>query len=285
VVIDEVQRLPVLLDEVHLLIEEHGFRFVLTGSSARALKRKGANLLGGRARIAHLHPFVTCEIGETFDLLRALNHGLLPPIYLGDEPDADLADYAGTYLREEVAAEGLSRNIPGFSRFLEVAALCNGQQINFTTLASDAQVKRTTVVDWYEVLKDTLLVHELPAWTGSRKRKAMSTAKFYFFDVGVARYLAGRGSVTERGKDFGDSFEHLVHLELKAACDYRLHSSLEYWRSTSGFEVDFLLDGKIAIEVKAKESVSAQDLKGLRALRERAPAYHRRGRNGRGLRA
>jgi predicted AAA+ superfamily ATPase len=268
VVIDEVQRLPVLLDEVHLLIEEHGFRFVLTGSSARALKRKGANLLGGRARIAHLHPFVTCEIGETFDLLRALNHGLLPPIYLGDEPDADLADYAGTYLREEVAAEGLSRNIPGFSRFLEVAALCNGQQINFTTLASDAQVKRTTVVDWYEVLKDTLLVHELPAWTGSRKRKAMSTAKFYFFDVGVARYLAGRGSVTERGKDFGDAFEHLVHLELKAACDYRLHSSLEYWRSTSGFEVDFLLDGKIAIEVKAKESVSVQDLKGLKALQE-----------------
>jgi predicted AAA+ superfamily ATPase len=211
---------------------------------------------------------VTCKIGEAFDLLRALNHGLLPSIYLGDEPDADLADYAGTYLREEVAAEGLSRNIPGFSRFLEVAALCNGQQINFTTLASDTQVKRTTVVDWYEVLKDTHLVHELPAWTGSRKRKAMSTAKFYFFDVGVARALAGKGQVAERGKDFGDAFEHLVHMELKAACDYRLHSSLEYWRSTSGFEVDFLLDGQIAIEVKAKESVSAQDLKGLKALRE-----------------
>jgi predicted AAA+ superfamily ATPase len=265
--VDEIQRLPELLDEIHLLIEEHGFRFVLTGSSASALKRKGTNLLGGRARMAHLHPFVSIELGSEFKLMRALNHGLLPSIYLEGDHDRNLADYAGVYLREEIAAEGVSRNLPAFSRFLEVAALCSGQQLNFTSLASDSQVKRTTVVDWFDVLKDTLLVHEVAPWKKSMKRKAMSSSKFYLFDVGVARHLSGRGPVSERGKDFGDAFEHLMFCELKAACDYRLHTSLEYWRSTSGFEVDFILDGEVAIEIKAKETLSPSDMKGLRALR------------------
>lgn len=216
-VVDEIQRLPELLDEVHLLIEEHGIRFLLTGSSARSLKRKGTNLLGGRARVAHLHPFVSAELGAEFNLLRALNRGLLPPLYLNEDHDRSLADCAGVYLRDEIAAEGLSRNIPAFSRFLETAALCNGQKINFSSIASDAQVKRTTVVDWFDVLKDTLIVHDLPAWKKGLKRKAMSTSKFVFFDVGIARHLAGRGPVSSRGKEFGDAFEHFIFCELKAA--------------------------------------------------------------------
>lgn len=268
VVIDEIQLLPQLLNEVHLLIEDAKIRFLLTGSSARSLKRKGTNLLGGRARMHQLHPLVSQELGSSFDLDRALNAGLLPAIYQSDDATGDLADYTGLYLREEIAAEGLTRNIPAFSRFLEVAAFCNGSIINATNIASDAEVKRTTVIDWFQVLRDTLLGFDLPAWTKSKNRKAITASKFYFFDVGVARYLTGQ-KIIERGNPwFGVALETFLFHELRSYVDYGFGEGLEYWRTTSGFEVDFLLDRQTAIEVKAAQRISRDDLKGLQALQE-----------------
>lgn len=268
VVIDEIQKLPILLNEVHLMIEEDKIKFVLTGSSARSLKRQGVNLLAGRARMTYLHPFVSHELGSDFDLFKALNRGLIPSIYLSDDFDAELADYAGTFLKEEIMSEGLTRNLPAFSRFLEIAAQCNGTMINFTTLASDSQVKRSTVVDWFDVLKDTLIAHELPAWKKSIKRKAIQTAKYYLFDLGVARHLAKAPHITSRNKAFGDAFEHFIFLELKAAQSYSRLRDLHYWRSTSDFEVDFIVNDEIAIEAKGKVRLDAADFKGLKAIGE-----------------
>jgi len=268
VIIDEIQKLPSLLDEIHLLIEERRIRFLLTGSSARKLKRGGVNLLGGRAWVKHLHPLSFGELGEKFDLLRALNHGLLPPIYLGDTPDAELETYAGTYLKEEIAAEGLTRNVPAFSRFLEVAALCNGQVANYTKVSNDAQVARSTVQEYFQILKDTLVAYEVPAWLGSKKRKPISTSKFYFFDSGVARFLQNRPPVRAGSPEFGALFENYIFHELKTFSDYHGASTISYWRSKSGFEVDFVLADKTAVEVKASRTIGSQDLRGLRALAE-----------------
>ena len=270
VVIDEVQRLPELLNEAHRLIEELGVRVVLTGSSARSLRRRGVNLLGGRARSLTMHPLVAAEVGDGFDLVRAVNQGLLPAIYDSADPDGDLADYAGTYLREEVAAEGLTRRMPSFARFLEVAALSSGTMLNATKIASDAEVKRTTVIDWFDVLRDTLVAADLPPWQRTRTRKPIATAKMYLFDPGVVRHLSGTGRVEPRSTEFGRGFEHLLHHELRAACDYGRASTLAYWRSTSGFKVDFIVDDAVAIEAKAKSAISAADLRGLRALKEEA---------------
>ncbi len=267
VVIDEIQRVPTLLNEVHLLIEERGIRFLLTGSSPRKLRRGGVNLLGGRARTAYLHPLTSNELGERFDLTKALHRGLLPSIYFSDDPDADLAAYAGTYLQEEIAAEGAARNIPAFSRFLKVAALCSGTMINITNIASDAQVPRTTVHEYFEILRDTLLLHELPAWRKSAKRKPILTSKYYLFDVGVASHLQGR-KVTPRTSEFGEAFEALIMHELISWRDYRSGDALSYWRSTSGYEVDFVLGDHTAVEVKAKENISPDDLRSLKAIAE-----------------
>jgi uncharacterized protein len=192
VVIDEIQRLPELLNEVHRIIESRGLRFLLTGSSARKLRRGGINLLGGRARTKYLHPLTYKELGERFDLARAMERGLLPSIYFSDDPRADLESYAGSYLQQEIVAEGATRNIPAFSRFLRVAAICNGTIVNFTNVANDAQVKRTTVYEYFEILKDTLIVHELPPWKKTKRRKPLASSKYYFFDVGVVSSLQGR---------------------------------------------------------------------------------------------
>jgi uncharacterized protein len=270
VVVDEIQKLPVLLDEVHLLIEEHGFRFILTGSSARKLRRAGVNLLGGRARNQYLHPLTFIELGsEKFDLSKALNRGLIPSHYFSDRARSDLRTYAGSYLETEIATEAAVRNIESFSRFLQVAAMCNGQILNQTTIASDAKVARKTIAEYIEILTDTLLAYELPAWNKSQKRKALETSKLYFFDVGVARAIQDLPAVKEKSADFGDAFEQYIFHELKTYIDYvNPGATLHYWRSTTGFEVDFILDNQIAIEVKAKNQVSTKDLKGLRALAE-----------------
>ena len=268
VVIDEVQRLPLLLNEAHRLIEQHGIRFLLTGSSARKLRRGGTNLLGGRARVHHLHPFVSAELGTEFNLDRAVNRGLLPPHYFSDSPDTDLAAYTGVYLREEIAAEALTRNVPAFSRFLQVAALCNGQMINYTRIANDAQVPRSTVVEYFEILQDTLIGCEVPAWRQSLKRKAITTPKFYLFDCGVVRQLQNRTEIRPGTPEFGSAVETLVYNELRAYCDYRNAGEIAYWRSTSGFEVDFVVADRLAIEVKTTGRTADSDLRGLRALRE-----------------
>ena len=267
VVIDEIQRLPILLNEVHRLIEKHGIRFLLTGSSARKLRRGGVNLLGGRARTKYLHPFTYKELGAKFDLRRAIERGLLPSIYFSDGPRADLQAYAGSYLQEEIIAEGATRSLPAFSRFLKVAALCNSQIVNFTNVSNDAQVARTTVYEYFEILKDTMILYELPAWRKSKKRKPLASSKYYFFDVGVVSGLQGR-KFRPGTPEFGEAFETYLMHELISYRDYVSEESLSYWRSTSGFEVDFIIGDHTAVEVKAKENVSATDLKPLRALSE-----------------
>jgi predicted AAA+ superfamily ATPase len=266
-VIDEIQRLPELLNEVHRLIESRGLHFLLTGSSARKLRRGGINLLGGRARTKYLHPLTYKELGKGFDLHRAAECGLLPSIYFSNDPRADLQSYAGSYLQQEIVAEGATRNIPAFSRFLKVAALCNGTIVNFTNVANDAQVKRTTVYEYFEILKDTLVLYELPAWRKTRKRKPLASSKYYFFDVGVVSSLQGR-RFRPGTPEFGEALETYLMHELTSYSDYVSQESLSYWRSTTGFEVDFIIGDHTAIEVKAKGNVSAQDLKPLRVLAE-----------------
>jgi predicted AAA+ superfamily ATPase len=267
VVIDEIQRIPGLLNEVHRLIEERGIRFLLTGSSARKLRRGGVNLLGGRARIRHLHPLTYRELKDGFDLDRAIGSGLLPAIYFSDDPGADLRAYAGAYLQQEIVAEGAARNIPAFSRFLGVAATCNATIVNFTSVANDAQVARTTVYEYFDILKDTLILQELPAWRQSKKRKPIASSKYYFFDVGILAALQGR-PFRPRTPEFGEAFETYFMHELVCYRDYISEEPLSYWRSTSGFEVDFIVGDHTAIEVKAKQNLAPADLKSLKALAE-----------------
>ena len=267
VVIDEIQRLPDLLNEVHRLIETRGIRFLLTGSSARKLRRGGINLLGGRARIQYLHPLSSEELGDRFDLTRAVERGLLPSIYFSGDAQADLTAYAGLYLQQEVVAEGATRNVPAFSRFLKVASHCNATIVNFTSVASDAQVARTTIYEYFDILKDTLVLHELPAWRKTIKRKPLASSKYYFFDVGVVASLQGR-TFRSGTPEFGEAFETVIMHELVSYRDFVSGEPLSYWRSTSGFEVDFIIGDHTAVEVKAKETVSPQDLKPLRALAE-----------------
>lgn len=274
VVLDEIQKLPRLLDEVHRLVETRGTRFVLTGSSARKLRRGGVNLLGGRAVTRTLHPFIYRELGADFSLVRALDRGLIPGIYFSEDHRDDLRAYAGNYLKEEIAAEALTRNVPAFSRFLEIAALCNGTMLNFSQVSSDAQVPLSTVREYFHILEDTLLGRTLPAWTRTAKRKAIGTAKHYFFDVGVARHLQHRAGLSPRSPEFGEAFETYLFHELSSWSDYVGPVPLAYWRSTSNFEVDFVLGDQTAIEVKAKSPVAERDLRGLRALREEGLLKH-----------
>jgi predicted AAA+ superfamily ATPase len=267
VVIDEIQRLPDLLNEVHRLIEERRIRFLLTGSSARKLRGGGVNLLGGRARTRYLHPLTYAELGKDYDLHRAADRGLLPSIYFSDDPRADLEAYAGLYLQQEIVAEGATRNVPAFSRFLRIAALCNGKIVNFTKVANDSQVARTTVYEYFSILEDTLLLHELPAWKKSKRRKPLSSSKYYFFDVGVVAALLGR-AFRAGTPEFGEAFETLLFHELAAHRDYVSGQPLAYWRSTSGFEVDFVVGDHTAIEAKATATVATSDMKSLNALAE-----------------
>ncbi|MCY4531842.1 MAG: AAA family ATPase [Gammaproteobacteria bacterium] len=273
VIIDEIQLMPALLNEVQLMIEEHALRFLLTGSSARSLRRKGVNLLGGRARSRNLHPFVARELGDLFDLNRVLEYGLIPSIYFSDSPSEDLTAYAGDYLKEEIAAEAAVRNVGAFSRFLEVAALAHGEMINFSNMANDSQVSASTVRGYYQILKDTFLAHEVPAYTETRKRKAISTSKYYLFDIGLARNLQQRQGLAPGTAEYGSAFETYIYQEIKAYCDYHLLPTPRYWRSKSQFEVDFVFE-ELAVEVKAKQHIGPNDLKGLKAFREEGLVRH-----------
>ena len=273
VVIDEIQRLPSLLNDVQRLIETRDVKFLLTGSSARKLRRGGINLLGGRARVKYLHPLTYRELGDKFVLNQAMQRGLLPSIYFSDDPRADLESYAGLYLQQEIMAEGATRNIPAFSRFLKIAAHSNGGIVNFTNIASDAQVARTTVYEYYEILKDTLILRELPPWKKTVKSKPLASSKYYFFDVGVVSALQGRPFLPGT-PEFGEAFETFIMHELSSWSDYASGELLSFWRSKSGFEVDFIIGDHTAIEVKAKENVSSQDIKSLRALREENKLKH-----------
>lgn len=275
VIVDEIQKAPALLDEVHDLIEsDRALRFILTGSSARKLKHGGANLLGGRASWRHFYPLCFPEVGNDINLwLRRLSIGALPSILLSSEPYEDLKDYIGLYLREEIQTEALTRSIDNFSRFLDVAGLMNAEQINYTSIASDAQLSPTTVRDYFSILSDTLIGHTLPAFLATKKRKAMSTAKFYFFDCGVVNALLGRQQIASGTPEYGKILEQAIFLEIKCYLDYLgKEKTIEYWRSTSQFEVDFLvykeLKDLVAIEVKSSKNPSKKDYKGLLALEE-----------------
>jgi predicted AAA+ superfamily ATPase len=279
VIIDEVQRLPDLLNEVHDLIEfDKSLRFILTGSSARKLKRGGANLLGGRASLYHMYPICYPEL-DSKDVKKWTQRfliGALPSIINSKNPLSDLKDYVGLYLREEVLAEGLTRSIENFSRFLDFAALINAEQVNFTAIGSDAQISPSTVRDYFEILSDTLIGHTLPAFLSTKKRKAMSTGKFYLFDCGVVNSIIGRKDITQGTPEYGKMMEQAVFIELKTYLDYKKSDKkLEYWRSTSQFEVDFLvyssLNDIVAIEVKGGANPSKKDFKGILALEEEFP--------------
>jgi predicted AAA+ superfamily ATPase len=269
VIVDEVQKLPGLLDEVHLLIERNRqLRFILTGSSARSLKRGRANLLAGRAWTCRLHPLVAPEV-EHGRLHDRLERGSLPAVLDSSSPREMLRAYVGTYLQEEILAEGLSRNLGNFSRFLEVAALTNGEQVNFTAVGSDAGVPPRTVREYYRVLEDTLVGHQLPAFGRTLRRKPVATAKFYLFDVGVANALVRRWEVPERSESHGRALEHLVFLELRSYLDTRRsEETLTFWRTRTGLEVDFVIGDRIGIEVKAGGHVTRRDTHGLLALAE-----------------
>lgn len=274
VCIDEVQKIPALLDEVHRLIEERGVRFLLTGSSARKLKRGEANLLAGRAWTAHLFPLTSSEIPD-FDLDRYLRYGGLPSVYQSPEPAEELDAYVQTYLKEEILAEGLIRKIPPFSRFLKAAALSNGGQVNFNQIGSDAQVAPSTIREYYSILEDTLVGFLLEPWTASKKRKAVQTAKFYFFDPGVTHTLAGTKNLDRNSNLYGASFEQFIGMEIRAFLSYaRKKESLTFWRTHQGYEVDFLIGERVAVEVKATQKASSQDKKGLAALREEGIFKH-----------
>ena len=268
VIIDEIQKLPVLLNEVHYLIENHDIRFILTGSSARKLKYGAANLLGGRALTRYLFPLTTNEIPK-YNLERIVNFGSLPAFYTSPDPYEDLESYVGTYLKEEIVAEGAVRKLEHFTRFLRLAALCDTKMLNYSNIGSDLGMPAKTIREYFHVLEDTLIGSVLEPYTKTIKRKAISTAKFYFFDIGVSNILAERSYIKLKTELFGKAFEHFIFLELKAYLHYsRNKNKLTFWRSKAGHEVDFVIGDKIAIEVKGTDMVSLKHLKGLKALSE-----------------
>jgi predicted AAA+ superfamily ATPase len=270
VVIDEIQRIPELLSEVHRLIEDQaGIKFLLTGSSARKLKRNpDIDMLAGRAWTANLFPLTWSEIGN-FELDRYLRFGGLPQVYPSAEPQEELYAYVENYLKEEIVAEGLIRKLPPFARFLKSAAFSNGSPLNFSEIANDCQVPPSTIREYYSILQDTLMGYMLEPWIGSKKRKAVQTAKFYFFDTGVTHTLAGTVALDRNSNLYGSSFEQFIIMEVKAYLSYkRIKESISFWRSLNGQEVDILIGEKTAIEVKSTGRVSPRDFKGLVALSE-----------------
>lgn len=280
VVIDEIQKLPQLLDEVHNQIElDKSLRFILTGSSARKLKREGVNLLGGRASWRQFFPLTYKELQQELktisDLERRILVGGLPSMYDSPEPFDDFDDYIQLYLSEEIRAEGFVRNYEAFHRFLKIAALSNARQINFTQIGRDSQIPPRTVHDYFQILEDTLIGFILPAFTETLSRKSMTSAKFYLFDTGLSNAIINRKSLNIGTPEFGDLFEQYIISEVRAYCSYNnLKAELSYWRSTSKIEVDLIIKTEnqmIAIEVKSKSHLGSKEHKGLVALSEDYP--------------
>jgi uncharacterized protein len=278
VVLDEVQKIPLLLDEVHHLIEERGLRFALCGSSARKLKRGQANLLGGRALRYELFGFSAAELGRDFSLDRLLNRGYLPPFYLGDDYRLLHKSYVSDYLKEEILAEGLTRSLPVFSRFLEVAALADTETLNFSSIGRETGVSPKTAQAHYEILVDTLIGSFLPAYVKRPKRRIIQGPKFYFHDLGVVSFLARRSALEPGGQLYGKAFENWVFHELRCFLAYAQSDlALSYWKLTTAAEVDFILgDMEIAIEAKSSERITPDHLKGLRELKRDHPSVRER---------
>lgn len=269
VIIDEIQKIPALLDEIQWLIVNHKIQFILCGSSARKLKRSGANLLGGRALRYELFPLVYKEIPD-FELLRALNNGLLPRHYLSQRPHMLLESYIGVYLKEEVAAEALTRNIPAFARFLEISAFSNGHIVNYQNIASECGVSPITAKEYFQILVDTLIGRWIPVYQKRPKRRVIHAPRFYFFDVGIVNHLLKRHQIEYNSEAFGSAFEHFILQELLAYSHYSgKNFNINYWRTASQLEVDFVLgDHETAIEVKASKNVASYHMKGLKSFQE-----------------
>lgn len=271
IILDEVQRVPLVLDEVHWLIENKGLRFILCGSSARKLKRGRANLLGGRAWRYEMFPLVTDELNDIgeIDLLTILNRGLIPDHYAGSHYRRSLNAYLQDYLKEEVFAEGLTRDVPAFSRFFEAMGYAHGELTNYSNIARECGVSSKTVKEYYQILVDTLLGSMVPPFKSRQSRQVITrSSKFYLFDVGVGGMLEKRHLSEARGPVFGKAFEHFVFCELKAHASYSgLNYEIRFWRTKSGMEVDFVLgDGEVAIEVKGTSRVDAKSLRSLRGF-------------------
>lgn len=276
VIIDEIPEVPHLLNEVHRLISERGLLFILCGSSARKLKRKGHNTLGGRALPVFLYPLVSAEI-PAFDIDRAVQYGMLPPHYLAENPARHLSAYIDVYLKEEIKEEALVRNLNSFQRFLEVAAVTDGEIVNYNNIAQECGVSATTVSSYFDILEDTLIGYRIPAYTKVVKRRIVQAPRFYYFDVGIANHLLHRKELVRGTVDYGHAFEHLVIQELVAWLHYS-HSEekLFYWRTYTGLEVDAIIgDARVAIEIKSVEEVLPRHLKGLKAFGEEYPSSRR----------
>lgn len=270
VIIDEIQKVPMLLNEVHWLIENKKISFILCGSSARKLKRGAANLLGGRAWRFNFYPLVYKEI-QNFNLLRALNHGLLPTHYLSNQPTRMLRAYISDYLTEEIQAEGLIRNLPKFARFIELVGFSHGEMLNYANIARDCAIDAKTVKEYYQILVDTLIGYFIYPYNKKAKRELIQTVpKFYLFDVGVANYLSKRKIEILKGDMAGRAFEHFILMEIIAYLGlHEIDDPIYYWRSKTGLEVDFLINnGNTAIEVKLSSAPILSDLNGLRAYCE-----------------
>ena len=275
VVVDEVQRVPELLNEVHRLIESRKLRFVLTGSSARKLRRRGVNLLAGRALTRHMHPFTALELGSDFDLKRALQYGCLPMAATSDNPQEYLKSYAATYLREEVQQEGLTRNIAAFGRFIEVASFSQGSVLNMAAVARDCAVSAKVAEDYFSILEDLLIAVRLPIFARRAKRRLVAHPKFYYFDAGVFQTIRPRGPLDAPELIHGPALETLFLQQARALNDYKdLGYGLHYWRTATGDEVDFVLYGERglrAFEIKMSETVRTDDLRSLLRFRQDFP--------------
>jgi predicted AAA+ superfamily ATPase len=275
IVIDEVQRVPELLNEVHRLIEEYHYKFLLTGSSARSLRRSGVNLLAGRALRYHMHTLIVQELGQAFNLGHALKLGLLPATFTQSEPQKYLETYVQTYVREEVLQEGLTRNIHAFSRFLEVASLSQGSIVNIAEIAREVGIDRQVVRSYFEILNDLLLGQFILPFTRRSKRRLVVHPKFYFFDVGVYRILRPRGPLDTQEELDGAGLETLFLQSLLAINDYQEFGySIHFWRTSTNLEVDFVIYGERglhAFEIKRSSTVSGKDLNGLLAFQKDYP--------------
>lgn len=268
IIIDEIQKVPALLDEIHWLIENKNCQFLLTGSSARKLKRNNANLLGGRAWRYHMMPLCTPEL-EDYDIEEIIVSGLLPPHFLSTDPIQDLRAYVADYLKEEIIAEALVQNIPSFSEFLTVLAHTNGELLNYSNVARESGTSTKNVRAYFQILEDTLLGYRLQPWRKQKNRRLIETEKFYLFDIGLANYL--RKQKPKLGStEFGKAFEHFIFMELKAYQAYKNPElSLYYWRTASNLEVDFILgEMDVALEIKSSKRVSEYDTKNLAYLSE-----------------
>lgn len=269
IIIDEIQKLPSLLNEIQWMIVNRNRQFIMSGSSPRNILRSGGNLLGGRALRYELYPLVYKEISD-FELIKALNNGLIPRHYLSRNAKKLISAYTGSYLLDEILTEARIRNIQSFSRFLEVAAFSNGEIVNYSNIASECGVSGPTIKEYFQILVDTLVGRFLPSYQKRPKRRVILSPKFYYFDIGISNYLLKRGKIEQGSESFGHAFEHFIYHEIYSHCNYSgLNYPLSYWRTASGIEVDFILGNhEVAIEVKSTDIAQAKHLSGLKNFSE-----------------